>query len=291
MATSLKRLLRSLRPTGLLVAASTLPVPALAVDWFVPDSEAAAALGEALEAGWPEPIVQVRIGESSGTGIWVEAGQLVFVDGETERRADAADLAVQVLLARSWTRDIAVEDMGWAPTEALETVKIPTGEAPDEGLWMSGAVGGGARFPDIGSVASAAAEIGWRWRALRVGSRVGLSALESLRARGDPVHARRPHALAVAWTRVPIGSWEAGFGLGSGLRLGELRSGGSSSWFWTLATEAGLRLISDGGALRPGVALTGSYDTAQRGWLHDGRPVAKRQIAAGVELVVIVDRQ
>jgi len=263
----------------------------VAVDWFVPDVASAKALDAALASGWPGSPVEVRVAGPSGRGVWVETGELVYIEGDLERRVDAGDLETQVLLVRSWSRDLVVEDMGWAPSVALETVVLPGDEAPDEGLWMSVSAGGGARFPDLGTLASADFEAGLRWRSVRGGGRVGVSALESLPARGAAVNVRRPYALAVAWARIPMGDWEGGVGLGSGVRLGELRSAGTSSWFWTLAAEAGIRVVAGRGSVRPGLGFTVSHDTAQRAWLADGRSVAERQTAATAEFVALWDRK
>ena len=119
------------RTLPLLAALLSAPAGAAGVDWYAADAEAAAALAEALEVHWPGHPVEVIAGDPApwSEGVHHDAAGLLYVrGGEVFRRAEGGELAAQVALVRSWSRDIRVEDSGWLPP-----LDAPLPEAPPPG--------------------------------------------------------------------------------------------------------------------------------------------------------------
>jgi hypothetical protein len=89
---------------------------AFATTWWAAGPEEAEAVRAALDAGWPGHGIEVRIGApGEGDVVWTEGTTLVARLGDEERRQEAPDPSLQVVLVRSWTRDLVVEDAGWIP--------------------------------------------------------------------------------------------------------------------------------------------------------------------------------
>lgn len=127
--------------------------PAFALDWWVEDPQQASELELALDELWPEAPLEVRVGPVGGRGLWYDAGELVLLsEDELERAPVAQDPRAQVLLARSWARELQTLDSGWTPEplEPLEPAPTPLSTEPAQGLRLGLTLGPGLQPSRLG---------------------------------------------------------------------------------------------------------------------------------------------
>jgi hypothetical protein len=96
-----------------------LSCPAWAVPWWVPDGPTGAAVRAGLGALWPDAPVEIRVGPPEDLGLSFDGRTLTLRGaGRTWTQEAPDDPATWVVLARSWSQEIASLDAGWIPPAA-----------------------------------------------------------------------------------------------------------------------------------------------------------------------------
>ena len=143
---------------------------ASALDWWVEDLDEAVAVTTVLQNDWPGSDVHVLVGPVGTRGVWYADGELHLEDGEVSRSEPVGpDLHSQVLLVRSWTRDLEPRDGGWVPVPEPVVETLPDPELADvEQTSFRVGVTGGPGLPWHGPPLRVAGEVGVRARSVTV---------------------------------------------------------------------------------------------------------------------------
>ena len=124
------------------------------LDWFVADEVTAASLTDALNTLWEAHEITVLVGEPAGEvdGFRSTSSAVVlWLDGMERLRTEASTIPDQVVLARSFVRDLRFTDPNWTPeipdrTPDIVPVPVPELEPPKTGLFATGWIAPSLRF-------------------------------------------------------------------------------------------------------------------------------------------------
>lgn len=294
-----------------------LSTAAWAIPWWVPDAPTADAVREDLARFWPEGRVEIVVGPhpDGGRGVWYADGTLTLTTAErTWTQPSPDDPATWVVLARSWSQQIAAADAMVVPPPSRKPP--PKLDDPDtlDGLRPGAAVRrweamfgyqADSDFPFGGPRGAARYRIGYG--TLEVGAFVplgslypswfdglvdvaGVDALAGLSgALGKPIEFVDPRTFTRDWTAFDIGrsrlgitgvlgaearTWRSLRRTGAGLGVGVVFGLG---YELDVAEKAGVRLL---GLLRWDRGVAGLGSSASRlalgGRLDVWVPVARR---------------
>lgn len=242
--------------------------------WWVPDEDAAEHVQEALGDLWPGHPVQVTVGVPQGSqeGIFYRSPELIlYVGGRVWREPVVAEASTQVVLARSWVRELQLSDGGWAPDLSRPEPSPfedpePVEEVHRMRLWGVGSLGTAFR-PGEGVAVHSAGQAGL---ALTPGgSLVGLFSVDALERGvlyGQPVAITRG-ALLIGGAAHLGTRWGVLATIAGGVRYGDVSEDGRR-WprIWT--GTASLRLHGFSPEVFPLVRVGGGL-----GLDVDGRPL------------------
>lgn len=108
-----------------------LSCPVWAVPWWVADAATGEAVRAELAALWPGAPVEIRVGPPEDVGLSFDGRALTLRGGGRVWTQEAPDdPATWVVLARSWSQQLATLDAGWIPRADDE-------QAPDAGALPS----------------------------------------------------------------------------------------------------------------------------------------------------------
>ena len=178
---------------------------ALALTWWVSDTESAAEVEQALDELWPEGPVEVVVGTPDGPGVWVEGDQLILLTEGTVRHAEAGDVWTRVVVVRTWARE---HELDSPPVVSVRPLPTSQGPAPTPPRVEFGvAMGPGLRAPTINPPVHLAVE--GRRSAGRLGLLVAADVGEVQKTtpvyQGGVATQRLTLGLPVVW-RTPLGS-------------------------------------------------------------------------------------